>query len=46
MNDQLRYEAWVQWCALTKEEQDDIIDTRDEQKRYMQELINMENEND
>lgn len=46
MNDRLKYETWVQWCALTKEEQDDIIETKCEIDRYMQTFINMENQNE
>ena len=46
MNDQLRYETWVYWNKLTKEEQDDIIEIRCEQYRYMQEFNKEENQDE
>jgi len=37
MNRDFTYEAWVQWSALSKEEQNEFIDIRAEQWRLMQE---------
>lgn len=46
MDDDSRYAAWVWWCALTKEAQDEIIEIRSEQYQQNQNFYNEGNEND
>ena len=42
MNRDFTYEIWVQWSALSKEEQDELIDIAVEQQQLIQEYNNKE----
>ena len=46
MDNDSRYAAWVYWCALTKEEQDEIIEIRCDMYRHTQNFSNEGNENE